>query len=582
MTGDTRFLEPFWKVDYERVPVSPRQFLEDDYYLGKSVKNLSPVWKKEFEIIFSPTSSIITVIITGAIGTGKTTFASICKTYKMYQLSCLKDPVQFYGLLPGSKIVFGVYNITLDKADDLCGKVIHYVDNSPYFNEYCVRKKKPKDLIIFPDKNIEVSVGSLGTHALGDNILGYTVDEANFFKRSRSIGEIEKTRAHQIFHEAQTRLYSRFMKGGDVPGLVILISSRKFVSSFTDSLIEKARTDPEIGRTTRVIEHALWETKNKKDFSGETFKVLIGTEFYDSRVLELDEIVPEDAQVIEVPVEYKRPFLDDCDLAIRDIAGISTKGSSAFFPVKQRIFNCIDKTRSHPFTKSEITIPLGKDFQLEEYLDEKSLVSIIRSIKTPHIHPGAGRFVHIDIAYSEENLGMSMVHPFLTKDDKLAVYVDFMLRMRPPVIGELDLDPAVDFMKHLRKIGFNIVRVTFDRYQSRMPIQHLIKAGFRSDVVSIVLQHYVQLKTLFNEGRISLYDYLPFREEVDNLMKNEDETKRPEHAIGFNDDLLDSLAGAVSCALNIDSTSKKGDAKRRVKVIAPSSSLVIGMDGDDY
>lgn len=92
------YLQQLYSVDYDRVPVTPRQFIEDDYYLGKSIKHLSDTWKNQLDIVFGPLSQINTLIITGAIGTGKSTFSAVCLTRKLYELSCLKDPASFYGL----------------------------------------------------------------------------------------------------------------------------------------------------------------------------------------------------------------------------------------------------------------------------------------------------------------------------------------------------------------------------------------------------------------------------------------------------------------------------------------------------
>jgi hypothetical protein len=152
----------------------------------------------------------------------------------------------------------------------------------------------------------------------------------------------------------------------------------------------------------KVVEFALWQTKNPDDFSGESFDVLVGSERYPSRVLEFEEIVEEeDAQVVQVPVEYLEQFISDPDLALRDIAGISTAGSTSFFPVKSRILDCVDPMRTHPFTRPVITIPLMSEQTIQEYFQERKLCHIVNSLWTPRVHPEVERHIHIDLAYSE-------------------------------------------------------------------------------------------------------------------------------------------------------------------------------------
>jgi hypothetical protein len=569
-TGDTSVIESLRAVDYEREIVPPRQFVEDDYFLGKNVKNLSEAWKQELEIVFDPDSTIGTIIITGAIGIGKTTFAAICLTRKLYELSCLRDPSHFFGLLPKSKIIFGVYNITLDKADDVSVLVEQYVNDSPYFQEKCAIRPRPHYPLYFPEKRLEVASGSLASHALGDNVLGFILDEANFHKKVQNPdAQTEKTRAHQLFNEARSRQVSRFLRRGRLPGLTMLLSSRKFQSSMLDELIEKVAVDPDLQQTVRIIQFALWEIKNPDDFSGEHFDVVIGTEHYASRVLEFEEIPPEGSEIVSVPVEYREQFFTDADLALRDIAGISTAGSTAFFPVKQKILNCIENDRTHPFSRPVLTLALGSDTRIDDFFQERKLCKIERSVWCPLVHPEAPRHLHIDLAYSEENVGIAMGHPYIMRDAKFGVYVDFMLRISPPVKGQIPFAEIIAFVNQLRNTyRFRIKKVTFDQYQSRMPIQLLLQAGFEAELLSIDLIHYTHLKTCFTERRINMYEYAPLLEEVDGLRKNP-EGGRPNHKPGSFDDILDALAGAVSRCYNISSSRARVGTVKKDKVVLP-------------
>jgi len=385
-----------------------------------------------FDEVFAPDSAVGTLVLTGSIGCGKSTFAACCFARKLYELTCLKDPAAFFGLLPRSKIIFGIYNVTLDKADDVTNLIEEYIRESPYFQEHCMLRDRPRYPLYFPTKRLEVSTGSLSTHALGDNVLGFILDEVNFFKKTKHADAVTETsRAHQLFNEARTRQVSRFMKAGKVPGLNILISSRKFQSSFLDEFIDKVRADPELQRLTKIVELALWQTKKPEDFSGESFEVLVGTEHYGSRVLEEEEIVPDGGDVVSVPIEYHEQFAMDADLALRDIAGVSTAGSSAYFPVKSKITNCIDKTRFHPFSKPVISIALHGNTTIDEYFQERKVCRIANSLWIPLVHPESPRHVHVDLAYSEECIGICMGHAYTMNDARLELTLILLFELSP-------------------------------------------------------------------------------------------------------------------------------------------------------
>lgn len=552
--------------------------LDLKYYIEKFIKQnyyYSPITsithEHESAMVYDFTIPETHSFVSNGFISHNTTVASICQTYKLYELSCLKNPAEFYGLLPGTKIVFGIYSLTLDKADDSVDLMRQYVDTSPYFLKHMPRKPQ-KSNFIFPTKNIEVSVGSLENHALGDSILSFSIDEANFHKKAKSVDPNEKTRAHQLCNQARIRLASRFMRSGKVPGMIIMISSKKFQSSFIDEQIKAVKEKPEVAEITQVVSLPLWVTKRSEDFCGKWFDVLVGNEFYNSRVLEDDELIPDGCDVVSVPIEYYELFIVDADLALRDIAGVSTVGSSAYFPTKQRILDCME-SRPHPFTKQEIYLPFGENLQISDYLLTNELTKVMESVRVPKIRPNVLRYLHIDIAYTEENVGITMAHPFLMPDNVYGVYVDFMLRIRPPVIGEIDLPALVDLIVYLRDIGFNLKKITFDQFQSRTLIQLLKQRGFESEVIPGHLAHYTHLKTCFNSGRINLYQYNPLLEEIETLERDPD-GGRPHHGTMGTDDLLDSLTSVTSQCYHIADRTKKS---KQTKIMALPNTDTIFM-----
>ena len=176
--------------------VSPREFVEDPYYLGKLVGDIHENWKRELSFVLDPANGITEWILRGSIGCGKSTAAAIAQCYKIYVLTLLADPAAFYDLLPGSSLVFGVFSITLRKADRSYELMKDYLDDCPYFRDYHPRLQRPDNPIEIPDKNIRIEQGSLSEHALSENMFSFTLDEANFFKKIRDpAAREERTRA---------------------------------------------------------------------------------------------------------------------------------------------------------------------------------------------------------------------------------------------------------------------------------------------------------------------------------------------------------------------------------------------------
>jgi hypothetical protein len=481
---------------------------------------------------------------TGAIGVGKTTVSTIAQVYKIYQLSCLISPQEYYGLNPGDRIVFAIFNITLKKGESGYDLLRYYVENSPYFRERSPSCKRPKDPIWFPKKNVAVVLGSLSTHALGEHVLGFAMDEANFFKSRVDVGG--ETRAHAIYEQAYTRLVSRYMQqDGKVPGLVCLLSSRKTQSAFLEEQIAKA--ERQTNKTMHVSSFALWDIKNSM-LCGRTFPVLIGDDKMSSRVMEEDEVLPGGYDGIEVPIEFRDRFEWDVDDSLRDIAGIATVGSFHFFPRREFLEQAMDDSLLHPFNVETVdTLGLKLSNDLTEYMNERALFRVQNSMWVPIQDPGIPRYVHVDIGLTNDALGLAVGHRKI-ENGHISVVFDLVLRVKAPFGDEVHLNKIISFFKFLRSRGMPLAQITYDSFQSRHSIQDLILAGFNADTHSVSLDDYNTLKDLLTQGRCKFYRYEPLLTELRELRKDPEGAKRPNHPSGGSDDMADAVAAvAAAC-----------------------------------
>ena len=80
----------------------------------------------------------------------------------------------------------------------------------------------------------------------------------------------------------------------------------------------------EIGRDNVVVtQHKRFEVVPSHRYSGQTFRVLVGSERFRTRVMGDDEAAPPGGRVEQVPIEYEDDFQRDPEFALRQIVGIA-------------------------------------------------------------------------------------------------------------------------------------------------------------------------------------------------------------------------------------------------------------------
>ena len=103
-------------------------------------------------------SQVEAAMVTGAIGIGKTTLASIALPYMVHWVLCLKDPQDFYELLPGSRIAFMQMSTSETHAREVIfGDIKARIDSSPWFKDWPYDKRYAKQIRF--EKNIWILPG---------------------------------------------------------------------------------------------------------------------------------------------------------------------------------------------------------------------------------------------------------------------------------------------------------------------------------------------------------------------------------------------------------------------------------------
>lgn len=554
--GTSETLNKMYSIDFHRQPVDIETFLKDEFYLGKSCSGIYPVWLEEMKKVFAPGSDIFEWVFTGAIRGGKTYCAAICLAYKLYILSCTKNPQTYLGLGdPNTAVYFGIFSVRLREAEETAFDYIkQFVDNSPYFKKYFPRNKKINYQLQFPNR-IRVNFGSKELHALGRAMICVIIDEANFLPGG-AMGE-----AYKLYYQVRARITGQYGYRGHNPGMLCVISSRNTESDFLEKHIERFRGSPGV----HVSEYALWETRPTELYCGKTFRVAIGNKYKPSRILKDTDSNPKDQEVIDVPVEHRDVFENNIEQAIRDLAGFPVYAISNYLQDRTKLTKCADASWKHPFTVETLELDYMELPQISDWFKIREVCKVQGSKYVPRLSPGVNRFAHVDLALNGDAAGIAVVHsPGMKKVERtirddlqyrisaIEINVDFMLQIKAAPGSEIDISAIREFFLYLRRNGFTFSKITYDGWQSASSVQDLKKAGLPADRHSVdrKTDSYDYLRDLLMEERIHMYNYEPLVDEVGQLQRIvRDGGMRArvkiDHPPDGSKDVSDGLAGAV-------------------------------------
>jgi len=543
--------------NYKEKPVSIEEFITNDLYLGEYLgkDGVYKYWIEVLKKIYpSPFySGYWMVIIKGAIGLGKTTIANIMLVYDLYKLMCLKSPQSYYSLIESTKILMFLMNNTLSNVSDVgLDQITQMFSNSEYFrNKMRHVNKKNKNDTMFPNR-IDISVGSKISHALGRAIFSVMIDEVAFNTRSKQ--------AYDNFNSVVRRMESRFMgEGGGVPGKVIVVSSESDNSSDLNKIANMYKDKEGV----LIIQEALWTVKPDNYTLGKWFKVFVGSDTRAPEIIRETTNVEsmEEALIIDVPEEHRSVFESDINMALRDIAGVSTGSSYALFKNKDKLYNC------------RMCKNIFKDTIVLDFDDDND--SIESKIITPRYFDDMQdshkvRFIHIDIGISGDRLGiacsyvkeikqMEVIDPFTQEIgvmDKIFTKTDWAVGIEPVPGKQVPLYKIRQFIKWLSSKGVLIAEVTLDGYQSTDTMQSLKKMGFTSGYLSVdrTADAYITLRNSIYSGTHILPNNMLLIKELEELelqsTKNKVDHQYNDPNKACSKDIADGVSGSMINALN--------------------------------
>jgi hypothetical protein len=243
---------------------------------------------------------------------------------------------------------------------------------------------------------------------------------------------------------------------------------------------------------------------------------------------------PKDTIILDVPIDLKGDFEKDIEGSIRDLGGLQTVSVSPYIQRREKIDECIDNSRVHPFSTLVYDASKGGQFNwnmLTRPRLESGGYGRVEKLR-PIVNPDAARFVHIDPALRNDSLGLCIAHISewvdvqRRKDDQLyterapVYWIDLILRVVPPPGDEIVLADVRNLIYELSdRGGYTITKVTADSYNSADTLQILSTKGYSTDLLSVDREAdaYDNLKAALYEGRVNYYRYSPLLKELREL-----------------------------------------------------------------
>nr|CAI9751298.1 hypothetical protein DGKKSRWO_DGKKSRWO_CDS_0027 [uncultured phage]CAI9752151.1 hypothetical protein CVNMHQAP_CVNMHQAP_CDS_0027 [uncultured phage] len=530
---------------YEEIPVNIDEFLENPLYLGGTTnrgKAIYPAWRVALREIFADPYKYTSIILTGCIGSGKSTIAVFIALYMLYCLMCLKDPHKYFGIeATQNNIMFIFNNLTLSKAfKGVMGTFMGHCLKSPWF---MARGKVIGDVnkTYLPNKRIRFDIASEEYHVTSTDCFCFIFDEANDVLHSAA--NYQDSYAMQILNAANQRIRSRFRAKDRSTffGKSIVISSKQsemaFLEQYTQDMLNK---DP---NSVYVFDKPQWEVI-PIELSGKTFNVAYGNKNAKSRIMSPEEDVAvtksQGYQVLAVPYEYRKDFEDNLNRALTEVAGVSISYIDKFFS-REYVSKSIDNTRVNPFSTDIIVAGLRDSIEYKDYFDPSKIPA---EWQTENI------YMHFDTSTKKDRTGISAVSQSRTNPEE--IHHLFTVYIEAPKNDQICFKKHEDFVFYLYDtLGWNIKNISSDGFNSAQLKQNFMLHGIEADYISPdrTTVPYLSLQRLLYDGLLKMLNIPLLEKELVDL--NMDNVKlKIDHPVNSSKDGSDSLACAVQNCIN--------------------------------
>lgn len=537
------FLEALKADNFDERPVDAKTFVEGEAYLGQPplsqaqydiVEAMSQIYKLEDLIeLMGDTDgrryynkyTKNEVILQLGKGSGKDFTSTVACAYIVYKLLCLKDPARYFGKPSGDAIDIINVAINAQQAKNVFFKGFKTkIEKSPWFAGKFYSKAESIEF----DKSITVYSGHSERESHeGLNLILAVLDEISGFATEVGTGNDQGKTADNIYKAFRASVDSRFPDLGKVA----LLSFPRFPGDFISTRYEAVIAEKEVvTKTHRFIMNPELPSDQEGNYLDIEWdeETIVSYKYPGMFALKRPTWVVNPTRKID---DFKLAFFTDMGDAMQRFACVPTFSSDRFFKQTEKV-------------KAAMTI-------------RNPLDAIRRFDESFKPDPNKKYYVHADLAQKHDKCAVAIAHVDkwvniqVIKDyQQIApvVVVDAVAWWEPRSEGPVNLSEVKQWIQNLRRIGFDIGMVSFDRWQS-FDIQNELKAvGMRTETVSVAKKHYEDMAMLIYEERLAMPMIDLLFEELSELkiMNN----NKVDHPRKKSKDLADAVCGAVFGAIS--------------------------------
>jgi len=537
------FLEALKADNFSEIPVDAKTFVEGEDYLNQPplsqiqydiVEAMSQIYKLEdlIDLLgevegrrYYKKYTKNEVILQLGKGSGKDFTSTVACSYIVYKLLCLKDPARYFGKPSGDAIDIINVAINAQQAKNVFFKGFKSkIERSPWF----AGKFNAKAESIEFDHSITVYSGHSERESHeGLNLILAVLDEISGFAQEIGTGNDQGKTADNIYKAFRASVDSRFPDLGKVALLSFPRYPGDFISQRYDAVIAEKTV---IHKTHKFI----MNPDLPEDADGNSLEIewdedeIVSYKFPGMFAIKRPTWVVNPTRKID---DFKLAFYTDIGDAMQRFACVPTFASDAFFKQQDKVRACM--TLRNP-------IDTAKRFD-------------------PSFTPDPNKvyYVHADLAQKHDKCAVAIAHVEkwvsvqVMRDYEQVVptvVVDAVVYWEPKIEGPVNLSEVKQWIQNLRRQGFNIGMVSFDRWNS-FDIQNELKSvGMRTETVSVAKKHYEDMAMLVYEERLAMPAIELLFEELTELkiMKN----NRVDHPRKLSKDLADAVCGAIFGAIS--------------------------------
>ena len=459
-------------------------------------------------------------------GSGKDYTSTVGCSYLVYKLLCLKDPSRYFGKPSNDAIDIMNVAINAQQAKNVFFKGFRSkIEGSPWF---AGKFSPPKIDSIEFDKSITVYSGhSERESAEGLNLMLAILDEISGFAMESASGNDQAKTADNIYKAFRGSVDSRFPDFGKV----VLLSFPRFKGDFISTRYEDVIAEKEtvVRSHEFIVNPALSEDDPQNKFTVEWDEDHINS-YKLPGVFALKRPTWEINPTRKIE-DFKLAFFTDMADALMRFACMPTTSSDAFFKNREKLGMAFKKNNP---------IDLAKRIE-ESFTPDPEITYYVHADLAQKHDKCAVSIAHVDKWVSVQSFnGYEQVVPF--------VVVDAIVYWEPKKEGPVDLSEVKNWIINLRRLGFNLGLVTFDRWNSFDIQRDLTSVGIKTETLSVAKKHYEDLSMLVYEERVVLPQIDLLLEEMQELriMSN----NRVDHPRKKSKDLADAMCGSVYNAIS--------------------------------